>query len=115
TLTPGGGFQGGVVLAAAPVLLYLSGRYLLLRSVHPMHALDLSEGTGAGGFVLVALTGALVGPAVRADFIGKGQVGSVFSGGTVPVFNVLVGLEVGAGLTLVLYEFLEQTLVVRRS
>jgi multicomponent Na+:H+ antiporter subunit B len=115
TLTPGGGFQGGVVLAAAPLLLYLSGRYLLLKTVHPMHALDLAEGTGAGGFTAVALMGAVVGAAVMANFIGKGQVGSVFSGGTLPVFNVLVGLEVMAGLTLVLYEFLEQTLVVRRS
>jgi multicomponent Na+:H+ antiporter subunit B len=115
TLTPGGGFQGGVVLAAAPLLLYLSGRYLLLKTVHPMHALDLAEGTGAGGFTVVALMGAVVGAAVMANFIGKGQVGSVFSGGTLPVFNVLVGLEVMAGLTLVLYEFLEQTLVVRRS
>lgn len=112
-LTPGGGFQGGAVLAAAPVLLFLSGRYLLLRSVHPMHALDLAEGAGAGGFTVVALAGLVVGSAVMANFLPKGEVGSVFSGGTIPVFNVLVGLEVAAGITLVLYEFLEQTLVVR--
>jgi multicomponent Na+:H+ antiporter subunit B len=112
-LTPGGGFQGGVVLAAAPLLLFLSGRSLTLRNVHPMHALDLAEGTGAGGFVVVALAGAVVGSAVMANFIGLGQVGSVFSGGTIPVFNVLVGLEVAAGVTLVLYEFLEQTLAAR--
>jgi multicomponent Na+:H+ antiporter subunit B len=112
-VSPGGGFQGGVVLAAAPLLLFLSGRYLLLRNVHPMHALDLGEGLGAGGFVAVALAGAVAGSAVMANFIGKGQVGSPFSGGTLPVFNVLVGLEVAAGITLVLYEFLEQTLVIR--
>jgi len=112
-LTPGGGFQGGGVLSAAPVLLFLSGRYLLLRNVHPMHALDLAEGTGAGGFVVVALAGLVAGTAVMANFLPKGEVGSVFSAGTIPVFNVLVGLEVVAGITLVLYEFLEQTLVVR--
>jgi multicomponent Na+:H+ antiporter subunit B len=112
-LTPGGGFQGGVVLAAAPLLLYLSGRYLLLKTVHPMHALDLAEGTGAGGFVAVAVAGAVAGSAVLANVIGKGQVGSVFSAGTLPVLNVLVGMEVAAGIALVLYEFLEQTLVVR--
>jgi multicomponent Na+:H+ antiporter subunit B len=78
-----------------------------------MHALDLGEGLGAGGVVAVALAGAVAGSAVMANFIGKGQVGSPFSGGTLPVFNVLVGLEVAAGITLVLYEFLEQTLVIR--
>ena len=102
-----------MVLAAAPLLLFLSGRYLLLRNVHPMHALDLGEGTGAGGFVVLALLGAVLGSAVMANFIGKGQPGSPFSGGTIAVFNVLVGLEVVAGVTLVLYEFMEQTLFVR--
>jgi len=112
-LTPGGGFQGGVVLAAAPALLYLSGRLLRLRSVHPEHALDLGEGTGSAGFVGVGLAGMVLGSAFLANFIGKGETGSVFSAGTIPVLNVLVGLEVVAGLTLVLFEFLEQTLVLR--
>jgi multicomponent Na+:H+ antiporter subunit B len=112
-LTPGGGFQGGGILVAAPFLMFLAGRYLLLRTVEPTHALDLAEGTGSGGFVAVALAGAAAGSAVLANFIGKGQTGSVFSSGTIPVFNLLVGLEVSAGITLVLYEFMEQTLVVR--
>ena len=33
--------------------------------------------------------------------------------GTLPVINLSVGLEVGAGLLLVMWEFLEQALVVR--
>ncbi len=112
-LSPGGGFQGGIVVSAAPVMLYLAGRYLMLRTVHPMHALDLTEGTGAGGFVVVGLAGLITGGAFLANVIGKGQSGSVFSGGTLPVLNVSVGLEVAAGVTLVIYEFLEQTLMVR--
>jgi multicomponent Na+:H+ antiporter subunit B len=112
-LTPGGGFQGGAVLAAAPLLLYLGGRYLLLRTVHPMHALDFGEGVGAGAFVVVGLAGLIAGATFLSNVIGLGQVGSVFSGGTLPVLNVAVGLEVVAGLTLVLYEFEEQTLMIR--
>jgi multicomponent Na+:H+ antiporter subunit B len=112
-LTPGGGFQGGVVLAAAPLLLFLSGRYLLLTTVHPMHALDLAEGTGAGAFVAIGLAGLVFGTAFLANFMGLGQIGSVFSGGTIAVLNWAVGLEVVAGVTLVLYEFLEQTLAIR--
>ncbi|HEX9375592.1 MAG TPA: hydrogen gas-evolving membrane-bound hydrogenase subunit E [Actinomycetota bacterium] len=114
-LSPGGGFQGGVVLAAGPVLLYLAGRYLMLRTVHPMHALDLAEGTGAGGFVVVGLVGLIVGTAFLANVFGLGQTGSVFAAGSLPVLNVSVGVEVAAGVTLVIYEFLEQTLMIRPS
>ena len=34
-LSPGGGFQGGVVLATAALLVYLSGEYVTLRRVSP--------------------------------------------------------------------------------
>jgi multicomponent Na+:H+ antiporter subunit B len=47
------------------------------------------------------------------NVFGLGMVGSVFSGGDLPIINVLVGLEVAAGMVLVAYEFLEQTLAVR--
>ena len=112
-LTPGGGFQGGALLAAAPLLLFVSGRYLLLRTVHPMHALDLAEGMGAVGFVAVGLAGVVAGSAFLTNVFGLGQVGSIFAAGTIPALNVVVGLEVVGGITLVLYEFLEQTLAIR--
>ncbi len=34
-LTPGGGFQGGVVLAAGPIAILLAGRYLSMKRVAP--------------------------------------------------------------------------------
>ena len=34
-LTPGGGFQAGVVLAAGPLVILLAGRYLALKRVAP--------------------------------------------------------------------------------
>jgi multicomponent Na+:H+ antiporter subunit B len=112
-LTPGGGFQGGVVLAAAPIMIYLSGRYLSFRAISPMAVLDFGEGTGAAGFVVIGLVGMAVGSAFLLNFLPIGQTGSVFSGGTLPLINLSVGLEVGAGVVLVIYEFLEQTLMVR--
>jgi len=111
--TPGGGFQGGAILAAAPMLIYLVGRYLTFRRLNPIHALDVGEGAGAGGFVVVGLIGLVAGIAFLDNIWPKGQPGSVFSAGTLPVLNVSVGLEVGAGLVLILFEFLEQTLMVR--
>jgi multicomponent Na+:H+ antiporter subunit B len=113
TLTPGGGFQGGVVLAAAPLLVYLAGRYLVFRRISPFELLDFGEGLGAGGFVAIGLVGLVSTSAFLQNVWPLGQVRSVFSGGMLPVINLAVGLEVAAGLVLVVWEFLEQTLMVR--
>ena len=95
-LTPGGGFQGGVALAAAPIMIYLAGRYLAFRAVNPMTALDFGEGAGAGGFVIIGLVGMIVGSAYLLNFLPIGESGDVFSGGTLPLINLSVGLEVAA-------------------
>jgi multicomponent Na+:H+ antiporter subunit B len=110
-LTPGGGFQGGMILGAAPLLLYLSGRALLRRKTHPMGPLELGEGTGAGGFVVIGLVGLVATGAFLQNVWPLGEVGSIFSGGTLLPINLMVGIEVGAGVVIVLYEFLEQTLL----
>jgi multicomponent Na+:H+ antiporter subunit B len=47
------------------------------------------------------------------NFLPLGQAGNIFSGGMLPLINLSVGLEVVAGVVLVIYEFLEQTLMVR--
>ena len=114
-LSPGGGFQGGLILGAAPLFVYLAGRYLVFRAVSPMGLLDLGEGIGAAGFVAVGLVGLVATGVFLQDRFPLGQVGSVFSGGYLPVLNLSVGIEVAAGLVLVVYEFLEQTLLFRGS
>ena len=112
-LTPGGGFQGGVVLAAAPLLVYLAGRYLVFRSISPFALLDFGEGLGAGGFVAIGLAGLIAGAAFLQNVVPLGPVGTVYSAGTIPLINLAVGLEVGAGFLLMVSEFLTQTLRIR--
>jgi multicomponent Na+:H+ antiporter subunit B len=113
-LTPGGGFQGGVVLATAALVVYLSGEYVTLRRVRPVALIDLSEGTGAAGYVAVGFLGVAAGTAFLENVLPLGQPGSLLSAGTIPLINATVGLEVAGGFVLLLSEFLEQTLVVRR-
>jgi multicomponent Na+:H+ antiporter subunit B len=112
-LTPGGGFQGGVILAAALLMVYLAGRYVTFRQLSPKGLIDAGEGLGAGGFVLVGFAGMVAGAAFLENILPLGQTGKVFSAGTLPVINVLVGLGVGMGVLLVIWEFLEQALMVR--
>jgi multicomponent Na+:H+ antiporter subunit B len=112
-LTPGGGFQGGVVLATAPLMLYLGGEFVAFRKLSPVTIVEPAEGIGAGGFALVGVTGVAVGEAFLYNFLPLGKPGDLLSAGTLPVINVLVGLAVAAAFVLMVQEFLEQTLVVR--
>jgi multicomponent Na+:H+ antiporter subunit B len=113
-LTPGGGFQGGVILATGALLVYLSGEYVTLRLVRPEHLIDAAESTGAGGYVVIGLLGLLVGTSFLDNFLPLGQPGALLSSGTIVPINVAVGLEVAGGFVLLLSEFLEQTLVVHQ-
>jgi multicomponent Na+:H+ antiporter subunit B len=112
-VTPGGGFQGGVILATASLLVFLSGEYLAFRRVNPITLIDVAKGTGAGGFVGVGLLGLVTGAAYLANVLPLGKAGDLLSGGTIPVANMAVALGVAAGFVLILSEFLEQTLALR--
>jgi multicomponent Na+:H+ antiporter subunit B len=112
-VTPGGGFQGGVILATASVLVFLSGEYLAFRRVNPITLIDVAEGSGAAGFVAVGLLGLLTGAAYLANVLPLGTAGDLASGGTIPLANMAVALAVAAGFVLILSEFLEQTLALR--
>lgn len=93
-LTPGGGFQGGVILAAAFFIPLLARPG---SSVN--HAgLSLIEGFAGAGFIGIGLLAMFQGQEFLQPMLGKGQLGSVFSAGTLPLLYLAVGLKVGAEL-----------------
>ena len=111
--TPGGGFQGGVILASGLLLTYLSADYLTMRRVGPTWLVETAEGLGAAGFVLIAVGGLVGGGAFFQNVLGKGTPGTLPSAGLIPVSNLSVGLAVSGGFAYMLAEFLQQTLVRR--
>jgi len=111
-LTPGGGFQGGVVLASAFVLVYLAGDYHAYRSMSPTPAIDVLGATGAGGYTVVGIVSLLLGSAFLHNFGPLGTTGKLASGGSIPFLNVASALEVSAAFVLLFSEFLDE-LVVR--
>lgn len=113
-LTPGGGFQGGVVMASALYVVYLATDYSTVERFQPTALLEGSDGVGAGGYVLVGLLGLMAGTAYMTNVIGLGHSGNLVSGGTIPVLNAVVGLEVAGGFALLGSEFLDQTAVIRQ-
>jgi multicomponent Na+:H+ antiporter subunit B len=114
-LTPGGGFQGGVVLATGIHLLYLAGSYRALERLRPVELFDAGEALGAGLFAVLGLSGILVGAFFLENILPLGSFGSLFSAGTVPVLNALVGIEVACGMVVLLTRFFLEDLVVSVS
>jgi multicomponent Na+:H+ antiporter subunit B len=113
-LTPGGGFQGGVVAASALLLIYIGGEYVALRRVRPLSLVEVSEAAGAAAFVLIGVGGIIFAAAFLENFLPVRTPGSLVSAGTIPLLSFAVGFEVAGGFVLLLSEFLDQLLIVRR-
>jgi multicomponent Na+:H+ antiporter subunit B len=111
-VTPGGGFQGGVVLATGVHLLYVTGSYRALDRVRPLELFDIGEALGAFAFGALGIAGLVVTGVFLADMIPGGTFGQLLSGGTVPVLNGAVGLEVGCGMVVLLAHFLQQDIII---
>lgn len=112
-LTPGGGFQGGVVVGTGIHILYVAGRYRSLERLRPLHGFEWGESLGAGAFACMGIAALLVSGAFLANVIPTGTFGQLFSAGTVPVLNGAVGVEVASGTMVLLAKFLEQAIVIR--
>jgi multicomponent Na+:H+ antiporter subunit B len=113
--TPGGGFQGGVILATALLLTYLAGDYLTMRRVGPIGRIEGAEGAGAAGFALIAVAGLVFAGAFFENWLPVGTPGRLLSAGTIPLDNLAVGLAVAGGFSFMLIEFLQQALTRRRG
>jgi multicomponent Na+:H+ antiporter subunit B len=93
-LTPGGGFQGGVILAAA---------FFMPQLARPASRLEyrmttLIEGLAGATFILIGLLALFEGEAFLTPLLGVGTLGTLLSAGTLPMLYLAVGLKVGAEL-----------------
>lgn len=106
-LTPGGGFQGGVVLGTGIHLVYLTGRYRALERVRPLRVFVAGEAVGTAVFAATGLAG-LAAAGFLANVLPTGTFGTLLSAGTVPLLNAAVGVEVASGVIVLLAGFLDQ-------
>jgi multicomponent Na+:H+ antiporter subunit B len=107
--TPGGGFQGGVIVASGFMLIYLGEGYRGWRKLMRPELLDACEGAGATLFALAGFAAMAAGLPFLTNFLPLGQAKDVFSGGLMLVENVGVALAVAGGFAVLLVEFLKET------
>jgi len=95
-LTPGGGFQGGAIIASASLLLLLTDP---LR--HFSHRLiSRVESTSGLFFIALGMGGIFfAGGFLDNRILPTGTLGSIFSAGVIPIIYSFIGLKVGAEFT----------------
>jgi len=109
-LTPGGGFQGGAVVASGCALLLVaySSRWVFTRIKEKR--LATFESMGAIGFITIALLGIFFSMVFFGNFLAGSTllfgtapeagstVADLNTGGVLPLMNFAVGVKVIAGL-----------------
>jgi len=95
-LTPGGGFQGGTVIASAVMLMLLAH-----FSFHPNHkVLSVTEGLAGIIFAAIGLAGLIWGRSFLANnILPLGHWNRLFSAGVIPLIYVAIGFKVGSELS----------------
>jgi multicomponent Na+:H+ antiporter subunit B len=110
-LTPGGGFQGGVILATAPLLVFLAGQVHKFEKTvsHPL--VESVEALGAGGYAIIGTSALFAGSAFLTNWIPLGRTGSILSSGTIEWISISVGLEVSGSLVLIMHSYMKEILL----
>ncbi len=104
-LSPGGGFAGGVVGGSGLLLCAIGlGGEVIARRFHEQ-ALERAEWVILGVFLLLLLIPSFFGIAPGTDLLPKGEIGAMASGGTIPIYNVLIGIKVFIGTWVIIYYF----------
>ncbi|MDV3428188.1 MAG: cation:proton antiporter [Bacillota bacterium] len=97
-LSPGGGFQGGVIIAGAAAIVFIAYGYKEVFAVFNMEKVKISEDIGAIGYIFVAVLGLIYGFDFCTNVIWHGIPGKLYSSGTIFWMNFAVGFKVTAGI-----------------
>jgi multicomponent Na+:H+ antiporter subunit B len=104
-LSPGGGFQGGVVLGIAVLLIMITLGKDKIKSL----ALQWTfiETLAVASLIFIGIMGFVFGEAFLSNVLPKGVLRLLPSGGTIPLLNMVIGLKVFAGIVILYLSLLE--------
>ena len=93
-LTPGGGFQGGAIIATASLLMLISYRKFKVNH----NTISWIESIAGIVFVVVGFVGLILGTTFLENFLPVGELNELLSGGIIGIIYVAVGFKVAAEL-----------------
>ena len=104
-LTPGGGFQGGAIVASGFLLMYLGCKGKRIK----FKASKVIEVLGGLIFVGLGIAGLTMGQDFLFNFLPKGEAGELFSAGIIPIIYIGIGLKVGSELAGIIDNLIEES------
>lgn len=108
-LTPGGGFQGGVVIASGVIMLLLGQEPERLDGLVSVRLFGLMEAVSLVVFLAAGVAGIVVGGAFLEVVLPTGTAGGITDAGFIFILNLVIGMKVGAGITVICYRlFMER-------
>lgn len=115
-LSPGGGFQGGVVAATTLHLLYLGADYRALERIRPVGVYEVGDAIAVCAYLVTGLACLIGSTAFLANtLLPYGTFNTLSSGGTVPLLNAAVGMEVACAVVVLLARFLDQAVEIEEG
>jgi multicomponent Na+:H+ antiporter subunit B len=106
-LSPGGGFQAGVIIASGVLLLLISH-----KEFEVPHSVIVALETFSGvSYVLIGLIGLLVLDTFLGNFLPHdiSQMGMLISGGIIPIIYIIVGIKVGSEMSMIVQNLIKRS------
>jgi multicomponent Na+:H+ antiporter subunit B len=105
-LTPGGGFPGGVIIAASVLMLILAyGIERVQQRVSILQA-EMLDIIGSGTIAVIGILGIVLSAYFLQNVFPLGDLGKLFSAGDLAPLYIGVGLKVTASILLIFYAML---------
>lgn len=99
-LSPGGGFQGGVLTVAIIVFMYLAYGHKKTTEAISLEFMRKTEGVAVTAYIAIAMLGVVFGAKFCQNFAyANGNIGDLFSAGTIEWMDEAVGLNVLTGVS----------------
>jgi len=106
-LSPGGGFQGGVIIASGVLLLLISHKEFEV----PHSVITLLETFAGISYVLIGLIGLVVLDKFLGNFLPNNisDMGLLLSGGIIPIIYIIVGIKVGSEMSMITQNLIKRS------